>query len=696
MDSAVKSLKRTLHALCRYFTIELKLEVGRVVGTADRIWSPLARIIAPANGPDASDVTSPDKDEPKRASSPLFLCGAFAVWWAAAVLALYLDRNELFVSLDGGYMRDLARRQFEWGLSPFSASIDWFQGLGDVYFAVNFRLLPSFIVGSLFGAASAGKIATYAILLGELFCAAFLFSLSLRASRAVSIAAALATCITLLPFSRPTLIYGLLPLIPHLGSLIAGAALASAAFLRFGRRDWKSDLPFAVISFGLLVWSVLVSVTIMMLAFPFLLLCGVSGVIAAATPSERRCKLYLFAAIAIFLVAAGPAAYFLGTVLDTAAIFFPQELANNRASFYFASILFHWYSVGPVGPLLVIFAILGATLTAFDRGRSTLRIFGITLLTYLGTRLTFAVLVIVFDFWRGPAALYFEFYVIPLYAVFAALFFARVFGPLWRCLFGSLPSGWRVEAGLFGTAIAIVLALAANKFAQNYGFPYPPKATAITDILAHESGQQPGSVFRGRTANMTGTSIDRSIDWLDLHVKDYDLSLEIGNEMRLVGLNYFGIPSLFEYTSTLSPFFYALTSRLLALPVDRQMRTIVVLRHIDPRILAMLGVRFLITDQEYDGPVKLRASEPVKGRTLFLYEIAAPNVGDYSPIVVSRLATASEIIARMANEYFDPGQPFFRHCRGRFPSKIIRVISGPKNATKCFDGPQALENGNPE
>ena len=54
------------------------------------------------------------------------------------------------------------------GLSPFSASIDWFQGLGDVYFAVNFRLLPSFIVGSLFGAASAGKIATYAILLGEL------------------------------------------------------------------------------------------------------------------------------------------------------------------------------------------------------------------------------------------------------------------------------------------------------------------------------------------------------------------------------------------------------------------------------------------------------------------------------------------------------------------------------------------------
>ena len=257
-----------------------------------------------------------------------------------------------------------------------------------------------------------------------------------------------------------------------------------------GRRDWKSDLPFAVISFGLLVWSVLVSVTIMMLAFPFLLLCGVSGVIAAATPSERRCKLYLFAAIAIFLVAAGPAAYFLGTVLDTAAIFFPQELANNRASFYFASILFHWYSVGPVGPLLVIFAILGATLTAFDRGRSTLRIFGITLLTYLGTRLTFAVLVIVFDFWRGPAALYFEFYVIPLYAVFAALFFARVFGPLWRCLFGSLPSGWRVRSwsiwhgdsnrlGARGEQIRAELRISIpTEGDRDYGHTCPRKRTA--------------------------------------------------------------------------------------------------------------------------------------------------------------------------------------------------------------------------
>src|SRR5208282_6819470 len=89
-------------------------------------------------------------------------------------------------------------------------------------------------------------------------------------------------------------------------------------------------------------------------------------------------------------------------------------------------------SVGPVGPLLILSGIAGAAIAAFDQTNRTLRIFAITLLTYLGSRLTFATLVIIFDFWRGPAALYFELFVIPLYAIFAALFWGRMLGMLWR------------------------------------------------------------------------------------------------------------------------------------------------------------------------------------------------------------------------------------------------------------------------
>ena len=253
------------------------------------------------------------------------------------------------------------------------------------------------------------------------------------------------TCLTFLPFSHPTLVYGILPITPHWGSLIAGALLTGAAFLQYGRRNWLTDLPFALIVLALLAWSALVSVTIILLSAPFLLLCAVSGTIAAASATERRCKIGLFAVAALFLAAAGPAIYLVSTVLDTAAVVFPGELANDRASFFFASILFQWSTIGPVGPILTIFGIAGAALTAFGRTHRTLRIFAITLLTYIGTRLTFAVLIIVFDFWRGPAPLYFEFFVIPLYAIFAAQFFGRVLDYLWRMRVRTSPNHSTVE-----------------------------------------------------------------------------------------------------------------------------------------------------------------------------------------------------------------------------------------------------------
>jgi hypothetical protein len=101
----------------------------------------------------------------------------------------------------------------------------------------------------------------------------------------------------------------------------------------------------------------------------------------------------------------------IGMVTDTAAATFPLELTNIRANFLNALILFQWHAFCPTGSLLVGFAIAAAMISIPDRLHRTLRVFAITLLTYLGTRLSFAVLTIVFDFWRGPVTLYPEFFV---------------------------------------------------------------------------------------------------------------------------------------------------------------------------------------------------------------------------------------------------------------------------------------------
>jgi hypothetical protein len=173
-------------------------------------------------------------------------------------------------------------------------------------------------------------------------------------------------------------------------------------------------------------------------------------------------------------------------------------------------------------------------------------------------------------------------------------------------------------------------------------------------ILAADSGLDGDRVFRGRTANMVGRSIPRGIDWLELHRIDGALTGTIGNELRLVGLHAFGVPGLFQYTPTISPSFYALTSRLLALPDDKQLRNVVVTRKFEPRILAMLGVRYVITDLAYDGAATLRASLPTAKGTLLLYEITEPNLGNYSPTAVTAAGAAAEILGRLADPGFDP------------------------------------------
>jgi hypothetical protein len=604
------------------------------------------------------------------------------VWIGGAAIALYFKRGQLLIGFDGGYMRDVAQRQFAWRVPLFSASIDLFQGLGDIFFSViNFRLFPEFIATSRFAEEAAGPVVTYVVILAEITLAVLFFGRFLGISRTISLAAAVLTCLVMLPFASPSLVYPILALDPSYGTIIAAALTMGGAFLSIGRSVWLADLAAGLLILALFVWWALADPTDLILGAPFLLLCGVSGVLAAASAGERWRKIVLFLGISVLLLTTGPVLYVVGVVLDTAAATFPLELSNSRADLLNASILFQWNAFGPTGPLLVGLAVAGAVVSILDNRRRTLRIFAITLLTYMGSRLTFAILVIVFDFWRGPVPLYFEFFVIPLYAIFAVRFLSYALDFARRSLGLRLPSELSAKFGLVAVGAIFAVACATATPSTNYAFPYPPKPTPFTELIARQAGMAPGTLFRGRTANLTGQTLERDINWFDLHLRDGALSTDLGNEMRVAGLHAFGIPSLFEYTPTITPAFYATTTRLLALPGDGQRRNVVVLRHIDLRVLAMLGVRYVIADAPVDSPATLQASLPTKNATLYLYEIANPNLGDYSPTIVRKAATAADIIALLAAAAFDPS----REIVADLP-ETTKELSPATSARLTFDG----------
>jgi hypothetical protein len=316
-------------------------------------------------------------------------------------------------------------------------------------------------------------------------------------------------------------------------------------------------------------------------------------------------------------------------------------------------MLFHWREYGPVGPLLAAGGILGALLSVRDE-RRVLRVFAITLLTYLVSRLVFGVLVIVFDFWRGPSPLYFEFFAIPLYCLFAAVLVAKAlrWAGLARRFRAANPL--RVKAAVLGVVCLAVTAVVGSAQDVAPGFSNAPRRTAIAGFLRDNLGLSPGEAFRGRVATMTGRRLPKNTSWLDLADDDLDIATKTAGEMRLFGLHHHGVPTLMQYGPTTTPALYAVVTRLLAEPGDTQQRSAMVLRRIDPRVLALLGVRYVITDRPFDGDATLRLTMPVDAaRQLLVYEIGGANLGSYSPTTTIALSDATSMLGRIAQPGFD-------------------------------------------
>lgn len=570
------------------------------------------------------------------------------IWLCGSGFAFWRNRSLLFAGFDGSYMLDIATRQISWRTPLQSAMIDWYQGLGGLFASFNARLMPGFYPVAYFGGSEFSKVLSYCWFLAELTLAILFLTRALQLGVATGALAAAVTCLLMFPFYDYGLLYWIMAFVPQLSSSMAVALVMVGAIIRFGRRG-NSDLLHGGLFLAGVAWFLFASALGVILVVPLLGISSLAAIIASEDRRERLRKLVLLTCCAIIFFTTGPALYLAGLLLNNAANIFPLELQNDRATFLFASILFHWESFGPSGTMLVLTAVVGAVLSAFNRSNRALRILAITLVTYLSTRLIFAVLVIAFDFWRGPSPLYFEFFVIPIYALFAAVLalFCLKRLPL------RLPQTG-LAAVIFIAAGALAVQLTTLKPPRPAATPFPPRPTEITRLLQETVSQRPGERFRGRVANMIGRTADGGITWPQLHQIDNSIVAALGNDHRLVGLHMSAIPTLFNYNSTISPAFYLVTRTLLARPEDRQMRSVSVLRQVNPTILQLLGVSHLITDSTNDKG-RLQASLIVNpGLTLRLYRFDAPNLGDYSPTRLLVASTAAAMLGRMEAPDFDP------------------------------------------
>jgi hypothetical protein len=567
------------------------------------------------------------------------------------------NRDFLFFGLDGSYMMDIAREQFAHVPLGLGFTNNFLQGLGSVWFPLNAKIIPGYLAFSQFADLASAKVAAYLVFSSELFLAALLAGRVCRLPWTTCTTGAWVLPLGAMPLAGQPKMYAIMALVPHFATLICVPVMAIACFGVIGKRGVGHTLMAAGGLLSCILYMVVSQPTTIVMVAPVVSVFSVAYLIAAKTRYEVSLKLISSVCVG-FALLIGPVQYVIGTFDYTAAHLFAKELLNDRMSLSYASIAFH----RNIGSALVIAAALGVVGSLLLRTSSNKAPILATVFTGAAF-LLIGVIGAYSDVWKGPSPLYFEFLLWPFYTVLAVEFFRISFAylsvkvPTLRTLverssFLKAHRHFPVLAGCFIAFLCLKLAMSTRSVQTP---SYPPSSSSIIEILKREVVLDPNSPFRGRVATFVGGKPNReaSVCWMDLHFLDGCLIERIGNDHRMVGLWYYRIPTLMEYSQLITPANYLFTKTFFAEANDVQIRNVMTLRKPQAKYLTAIGVRFVISGEPLVGHT-LKASVPMPNfGTLYLYELASVNLGQYSPCRPILAKSTDEILKILKAPDFD-------------------------------------------
>ncbi len=539
-----------------------------------------------------------------------------------------------------------------------------FQGMGNVFFPFNMNLVPAFMIPALFSSGHVFPVLSFVIFAVELFLSTYLLGRMAGLYVTTVLTASWLMVILSLPFVWPPLLNSTYALVPNCIDVIMGQSVLFWAFLNIGAANQVKNfvgfcLLIAVPGYLILANPLVVIIIAPTVAMGFLFF--------LVSSQARRVFIIRLAAIVSCLAMLGIGGFMeflLGNTLYTVPSFYADELMGHQSSLYHASLLFQSETFSLVSPALVLLSIPGAVIVAIS-GRGASRILSVLHLTLTVIAVCGGYAIITYlPGWRGPQMSYFEMSIWPTYCLFATVAVWTVGAALARAAqpflsrlqvirslnhwCAAIFRGWHPRQRLALLLVAAVVLFQAIIAAGSSWVEtdYPPAETSIIRILQSEIGLVPGSMYRGSVATFTGGNPSSGISWFDQHTYDATLIRDYGNDHRLVGLWHYGIPTLAEYSQYITPPLYLVLSRLMARPIDSQIRNIVVTTVVNVNLLQSLGVRYVITNIVLNQGLILRDSlHGVKdSKTLYLYELPSPNLGNYSPVHVIKVDDASQAL----------------------------------------------------
>ncbi len=591
----------------------------------------------------------------KNECSPLVLVVFAVSLLALSPLAFHSKLPLLFYRFDGTYLLYVATMQKVWSIGGWNIGSNPLQGIGGMDVPWRASLDPGlWLVAQL--SASIAQIVAMTFYAAELAIAIVWLAIRLGLAPLTTVAAAWIGLLLAFPYVYPSLGFDFLWGGPNYVPFIFQDIAIILLFLDLGRGPRAADVArfVAIASIGayqVIQYSIFAPMSVVALVF-----FGVVAMFAAASRQERLIK--LGAAVALAALIFGLFGQLMIGIYGFAKpTFFWHEFFPSPGTLRDQSFLIAQHSRWPAW---VVYGVaLAGALHAGLRGGTTMRPIARGFLAFVLAEMILVLLVK--EGWSGPRIAYIDTFAYPFYCVFAASGAATVVGWLGRKI--SMVRRYRY-AGLAVVCLAPWLVLIdywppplERPLVRNLNpFIWPPAETPVTKFLAGEIALRPGSPFRGRVASVAGS--DYEPQWVFapfISQHDYDaMNLFLaGNDHRMYGLWYYSIPTLFETNQFTSPFFHLVNARLLNAPGARDTRTHETQSIVNDRIMALLGVRYLLSDKLLPESTPVLRYRLTEGRDLYVYSVPETNAAGYAVTRTRRARDSREAIDFLADRSND-------------------------------------------
>jgi hypothetical protein len=606
-----------------------------------------------------------------------------------SLTAFRANSHFLFYGLDGRFEVSMITQ-----ISLFMPALpaytnDFIHGLGNVWFTVNPWFIPAYFLSLSEPGVFTNFALAYAICATELFAGTYLLAWLVGTPRIVGLIAAWALALLAFQYAGWNKIPTTFRAFPHYATIAAISTVLAGSLLWLNQAAARRSIAIACLAFAGVSYIVVVAPTLLLLvAAQF----AVFGIVSACTANNRRDLIFRSALMAGILCAClilGYAHFLAGLFSYTAAQVFP-ELGVRNIGLQQVSLLF-WRPFLPfdlsrlmdIERAFVGLGLIGGAWAAW-RGTGTTRAAAIAFFATASLYLSVGLLHAYHFFSAGLLFWYFEGFLLPYHAVFAASLVADAGRTVLAAGVRALRISQTSDAARLRVVLPWIIAIAPWPYIHYerrsqppdlpFYSPYPQSETSMTRILKDEVSLRPGTPFRGRVAGMTGrifpisTNVSPLTTWYVPNI----LALQAtGNSHEAIGLWQDSVPTLLEINPLLTPPYFAFMRIFLTEPADSQIRNQVTTRRIDPRLLALIGVRFVVTDAPFDG-LKLRdtiqvpVSEAylkragigpdIRNFSLYLYQLDNVNIGQYSPTEPRQFAAAGDILNALADPTIDPSR----------------------------------------